>query len=154
MRVEKLRPPALGGAARRAEGAAGFGALLDAAGAGDTGPGHEASETQEAGALQQAAAAALAAPIGAMLGYDSAMQAVAADRQARRHGRAMLRALGALQLTMLGAEGDSAGQQLAALAADMPAADDPVLRLILREIGVRAAVALARAGTNTNVSIG
>jgi hypothetical protein len=154
MRVEKLRPQALGGAVRRADGAAGFGALLDAAGAGDTGPAHEASQPREAGAPEQATAAAQAAPIGGMLNYDSAMQAVAADRLARRHGRAMLRALGALQLAMLGAEGDGAGRQLAALAADMPAADDPVLRLILREIGVRAAVALARAGTNANVSIG
>ena len=66
------------------------------------------------------------------------------DRQARRHGRAMLQALGAVQLSMLDGGGDAARAQLAAAAAQAPAAHDPVLRLILREISLRAAVELAR----------
>jgi hypothetical protein len=74
------------------------------------------------------------------------------DRTARRHGRAMLHALGALQLALLlpptpDPEADreeDARAHLADLARRMPAAEDPVLRLILREISVRAAVELAR----------
>jgi hypothetical protein len=80
--------------------------------------------------------------------YDAASNAVSADKEARRHGRALLRALGAIQLALLGSgqadEGGEAHTQLARLAATAPQADDPVLRLILREIGVRAAVELAR----------
>jgi hypothetical protein len=151
MRIEKIRPQTPARGARRADGAAGFDAMLGAAAADDA---PEAGAPAAPAAPGQTSAAARMAPVGAMLDYDTAMNAVAADRQARRHGRAMLRALGALQMAMLGAEGDGAERQLAALAAEMPAADDPVLRLILREIGVRAAVALARTGANANVSIG
>jgi hypothetical protein len=82
------------------------------------------------------------------MSYDAASEAVSADKEARRHGRALLQALGAIQLALLGSdlavEGGEAHAQLARLAASAPLADDPVLRLILREIGVRAAVELAR----------
>jgi hypothetical protein len=95
-----------------------------------------------------AAPAAGAAPAAtpAALVYDAADRQAASDRQARRHGRAMLQALGALQLAMLGGGEDAARAQLAGLAAEAPAAHDPVLRLILREISLRAAVELARGG--------
>jgi hypothetical protein len=69
------------------------------------------------------------------------------DREARRHGRAMLQALGAVQLAVLGADPGRARNALASLAATSQEArsgDDPVLRLILREIAIRAAVELAR----------
>ncbi len=93
--------------------------------------------------------------------YDAAEQAVIADREARRHGRAMLHALAGLQRAALAGAGqpDTAEVPQAALAALMrqaPAAHDPVLRLILREIGVRAAVELARAPASAafaNVSV-
>jgi len=151
MRIEKARRPAIGGAAhtgaaRHGDAASGFGAVLDAAG--------EDATPTAASPLQISAPCGAAAPVCARLDYDTAMLAVAADRQARRHGRAMLRALGALQLAMLGAEGDGASRQLAVLAAEIPPADDPVLRLILREIGVRAAVALGRHEAKPNVSSG
>jgi hypothetical protein len=69
------------------------------------------------------------------------------DRDGRRHGRAMLKALGAVQLALLGGDEGAARDALdtlAGVARDAPSGDDPVLRLILREIGVRAAVELAR----------
>ena len=72
----------------------------------------------------------------------------AQDREARRHGRALLKALAGVQRAALGGNGDQAQAALATLAEtvrDEHEADDPVLRLILREIAVRAAVELARA---------
>ena len=100
---------------------------------------------------QEAEAAALVAPVEETV-LAPRLGEVANDRAARRHGRAMLNALGALQLAVLddGTPTSPAERQedalahLADLARRMPQADDPVLRLILREIGVRAAVELAR----------
>ncbi len=69
------------------------------------------------------------------------------DREARRHGLAMLKALGAVQLAMLAADDDRARQAMTALAdavRDALPAHDAALRMILREIGIRAAVELAR----------
>jgi hypothetical protein len=124
MRVDGISLKPLGIAPRPAAGAPGFADLLDQA----TAP-----------AAGAAPAAALAAVV-----YEEADRQVSADRQARRHGRAMLQALGALQLAILGDGETSARSQLAALVAQAPAAHDPVLRLILREISLRAAVELAR----------
>jgi hypothetical protein len=126
-----LRPGAPAAPARPARGTAGFGALLDTP-----------DEVRAQGEAEATAAVTLP------MSYDIAHDAVRADRDARRHGRALLHALGAMQLALLGSgDSDEAGEataQLARLAASEPAADDPVLRLILREIGVRAAVELAR----------
>ncbi len=72
------------------------------------------------------------------------------DREARRHGRAMLKALGGVQLALLGTDPERAREALADLATtaeDATAGDDPLLRLILREIAIRAAVELARNDT-------
>jgi hypothetical protein len=80
-------------------------------------------------------------------GIADALARQARDKQARRHGRAMLQALGAVQLALLAGDDGQARAALAALAATAIAgheADDPVLQLILREIAVRAAVELAR----------
>jgi Class II flagellar assembly regulator len=89
-----------------------------------------------------------ASPLTLKMTYEAARDAVSADREARRHGRALLRALGAVQLALLlpnnEDEGGEARAQLARLAATPPTADDPTLCLILREIGVRAAIELAR----------
>lgn len=106
---------------------------------------------------QATAAAAEAAPAASLSGVAWLQSNVAdvftrttQDREARRHGRALLHALAGLQRATL--EGDDADTHvaLAALARtvdDHHEADDPVLCLILREIAVRAAVELARAET-------
>jgi hypothetical protein len=59
----------------------------------------------------------------------------------------MLQALAALQLAVLGGTAAEARARLAELAAQPAEATDPLLRLILREIGARAAVELARGET-------
>jgi len=66
------------------------------------------------------------------------------DRQARRHGKAMLEALAGLQMAVLGGDAGSGRARLVELSKAPPEAADPVLRLILREINIRAAVELAR----------
>jgi hypothetical protein len=125
----------------------GFARLLDGSAAEEAGAGGAASAVAASGG------AAPAARLDGLMTYESAFERVAADRKARRHGRAMLRALGALQVSLLDGAGTEA-QALAQLAACLPEADDPILRLILREIGVRAAVELARRGAAANISIG
>jgi hypothetical protein len=134
MRIDRISPLASPPAPRRAA-APGFAALLESPG--------------EAAAAEAAQPAALAAGI-----FAAAADAEAADSRARRHGKAMLQALAALQLAVLGGSEGAARAKLAELAGQAPQADDPVLRLIMREIGVRAAVELARGGTSANVSIG
>jgi hypothetical protein len=131
MRVDRLRPGEPASPARAGQGTGRFASLL----------GSPAGAETAGGVLPSA-------PVGMPMTYDAASDAVSADKEARRHGRALLRALGAIQLALLGSgqadEGGEAHAQLARLAATAPQADDPVLRLILREIGVRAAVELAR----------
>ncbi len=69
------------------------------------------------------------------------------DRQARRHGRALLEGLGALQRALLGGEDDPAAlDRLAALVAHCPDAADPALRGTLAAVALRARVELARRG--------
>ena len=101
------------------------------------------------------AAAAETAPAGNLAGIAWLQSNVAdvftraaQDRDARRHGRALLHALAGLQRAALEGEGEHTHAALTALARtvdDHHQADDPVLCLILREIAVRAAVELARA---------
>jgi hypothetical protein len=137
MRIERVQPGSAGVPARVRGAPPGFGEALRGAG-----------EEPDAPAAAGLAGAGAAAPILAA-SVEAAEEALErADRAARRHGRAMLQALAGLQLAMLGddaAGGTAARERLAALVGGMPAADDPVLRLILREIGARAAVELARA---------
>jgi hypothetical protein len=128
MRVDRVSPPPARPATRTGRGAPGFASLLNSTAS--------ATPPEAVQALAQAADFAATA-------FDPG----SADRQARRHARAMLQALAALQRAVLGGAPGEARAQLAALA-DQPAqADDPVLRLILREIGARAAVELARGET-------
>ncbi len=108
-----------------------------------------------AAASEAGAAPALSAMALVQAGVDDVFARTAQDRRARRHGRAMLQALGAVQLAMLGGDGQQARGALAKLAStagDVIPADDPVLRLVLREIEVRAAVELARAESGQDVS--
>lgn len=71
------------------------------------------------------------------------------DREARRHGRDLLEELAALQKALL-AGGDEAGEgalgRLVALLRSMPAAADPGLDGVLRSVGLRARLELARRG--------
>lgn len=68
------------------------------------------------------------------------------DRQARRHGRAMLDALRDMQLAMLAGDCADAAARLAALAGQGVDAADPALQAILSALAVRAQVELARRG--------
>lgn len=71
------------------------------------------------------------------------------DREARRHGRDLLEELAALQRALL-VGGDEAGEcalgRLVALLRSMPAAADPGLDGVLRSVGLRARLELARRG--------
>lgn len=100
-----------------------------------------------AGGPPHAAEAAAPVPIAALcvLPAEAPAQPVS-DRAARRHGHAVLDALASLQLARLrpGGPGGEARATLAALACGGADAADPALRLILREIALRAAVELAR----------
>jgi len=67
------------------------------------------------------------------------------DRQARRHGQALLTALSVLQRSLLaGGNAGDARARLEALVGDVPAADDPRLAAILGTIRLRTRVELAR----------
>jgi hypothetical protein len=68
------------------------------------------------------------------------------DREARRHGDAMLGALASLQAALLTGTEAAARDSLAALAATRPQAADPGLEQTLQAIAVRAAVELAKRG--------
>jgi hypothetical protein len=125
MRVDRLSAPQARPAARTPRGGTGFAALIDEAVA--------AAPAEAPQALAPAADSVAAGP-----------DAATADRQARGHARAMLQALAALQQAVLGGPADAAIAHLAELAGQPAEANDPVLRLILREIGARAAVELAR----------
>jgi hypothetical protein len=65
------------------------------------------------------------------------------DRAARRHGEALLAALADLQRTVL--EGGAADpRRLAALAREVPEAEDPGLRAAVAAVALRARIELAR----------
>jgi hypothetical protein len=126
-------------------GDGGFSALLAPV------PAAATNAAANAAAAPGAPVAAAASPLSGVAlleaGIADALVRDARDKEARRHGRAMLQALGAVQLALLDGDGVQARSALAALATtagDPRAAEDPVLRLIMREIAVRAAVELAR----------
>jgi len=131
MRIDPVQGPVPGPAAAaggRPSSASGFDALLQG-----PAPAPAAPPPTAAASLATAAPALVEAEVPAVR-----------DRAARRHGRAMLEALAGLQLALLDGEIGDARASLASLAAAPPQAEDPVLRLILREISIRAAVELAR----------
>lgn len=84
--------------------------------------------------------------LGAMLALQEAAAGRARDRVARRHGEAVLTALMALQLKLLGGplHGGAALGHLARLVAELPEAADPTLRSLIRDVALRAEVELAR----------
>jgi hypothetical protein len=94
-------------------------------------------------------AATPAAALDAMLALQEAEVEAARDRNARRHGKALLEALAELQRALLGGGGGEEGpalQRLAALAAAPADAANPALAGVLRALSLRAQVELARRG--------
>lgn len=93
---------------------------------------------------------AVAAP--SLLGLQEAAEPEVRDRDARRHGNALLAGLAALQRAMLGGAGTGAGTgaeagtlaQLDTLLKTVPVPDDPRLAELQRALLVRTAVELAR----------
>ncbi len=93
-----------------------------------------------------AAPAAPATPVAALglLALQEAGQDAVRDREARRHGDAMLQALRALQRALLGGGDDLSLRQLEALARGAPPPADPGLAMVQAMILQRTAVELAR----------
>ncbi|MEJ0049130.1 MAG: hypothetical protein WDN04_25735 [Rhodospirillales bacterium] len=85
MQVDRVQARGPAPKARPARATGEFGALLTSA-----------PDAEVAGEVAPAAAVALP------MSYEVASDAVHADKQARRHGRALLQALGAMQLALLG----------------------------------------------------
>jgi hypothetical protein len=92
------------------------------------------------------AQAAPAVPAAGILALQQGWSPAEADAAAERRGRAMLRELAELQLTLLGGAPDPARLSRLALLAEGEAGADPALREILDEISLRARVELARHG--------
>ncbi|MEJ1977633.1 MAG: flagellar assembly protein FliX [Acetobacteraceae bacterium] len=84
-----------------------------------------------------------AAPLDAMLALQEAQEAdadAARDRNARRHGKALLEALAALQQALLaGGDEGAALERLAALATAGPDAANPALVGVMRALSLRGA---------------
>ena len=110
---------------------------------------------ETAGASGAATAASPARGLDALLALQETAAAsqdpATRDREARRHGRDLLEELAALQKALLaggdGAEAaDGALGRLVSLLRSMPAAADPGLDGVLRSVGLRARLELARRG--------
>lgn len=105
-------------------------------------------------ARTEAPAGVLAISMPSLLALQEEDAEAVADREARRHGQAMLSALAALQRGLLGGADGGALEQAAALARAAPAAADPRLAAVQRAILVRVAVEAARAkATNTGAAV-
>ena len=102
------------------------------------------------GAGGAAAAASPVRGLDALLALQEtavAQDPAARDREARRHGRDLLEELAALQKALLSGEaGEAALGRLVALLRSMPAAADAGLDGVLRSVGLRARLELARRG--------
>ncbi len=81
-----------------------------------------------------------------MLALQEAETETVRDREARRHGQAMLRGLAALQRALLrhGGAPEATLTELAALADAVPEATSPPLAALVRSITLRARIELAR----------
>ena len=90
--------------------------------------------------------ALLALQEGAVAGAGSEV----ADREARRHGRALLEALAELQRALLSDGGGQALERLLALVELEPQAGDPALARLIGAIRLRARIELARAGASAS----
>ncbi len=100
-------------------------------------------------ARSEASSSVLAVGTPSLLALQEEDTDAVADREARRHGQAMLSALAALQRGLLGGADNGALEQAAALARSAPAAVDPRLAAVQRAILVRVAVEAARAKAAT-----
>ena len=74
-----------------------------------------------------------------------------ADREARRHGRALLEALAELQRALLANHDGQALQRLLVLVDQEPQAADPVLARLVGAIRLRARIELARSAASAGV---
>ena len=92
-------------------------------------------------------ASTAAAPVGlsGLLAMQEAEAGFVQDREARRHGQAVMAELAALQRELLGGGGASL-DRLAALGRHSPQAADPRLAAVLRAVQMRAQIELARRG--------
>ena len=99
----------------------------------------------DGGERAESAGAAGAVEMPGLLMMQEAEAEPVADRDARRHGKAMLDALSRLQRALLGGEGPAALESLANLVRATPAPADPRLAAVQRAVLVRAAVELQRA---------
>jgi hypothetical protein len=123
------RPPPATAPRRTAAGSAGF------------------AVSEQQAATGPAAAATAAAALDGLLQFQEVEDAPARDRQARRHGQALLRELGELQRLLLedGPIDESLGR-LAALVETWPEAADPALAGVVGAVALRARIELARRG--------
>ena len=93
------------------------------------------------------AATVSAASLNLILGAQEQSGAAVQDREARRRGQELLRALSRVQQAMLaGGDADEPLGDLARLAADLPPAAYRGLRAALQAVALRARVELARRG--------
>jgi hypothetical protein len=117
-------------------------------GAGASKAGFSVPSSVAAGTAGAADAAPVrAAALAGMLTLQERSKETVEDRQARRRGQDLLRALSRMQRALLedGPDQDSL-QTLAGLIADLPHATDPGLHRVLQAIALRARVELAREG--------
>ncbi len=99
----------------------------------------------ETGAAAGPAAASATASLDGMLLLQQVEDGPVRDRQARRHGRAMLEGLAELQRALLDDDLDAGVlERLAVLVEHCPEASDPALRGTLAAVSLRVQVELAR----------
>ena len=88
-----------------------------------------------------------ATPLDAVLALQEQEAEARRNRQARRHGQALIEALAALQHGLLdGSDSPALLDRLVVLAQTCPDAADPALNAILGAVALRAQVELARRG--------
>lgn len=118
---------------------------------GGTGPGRASGFAVREDGVAGGVSGGSAVGLSSLLGVQEAGQDAARDQDAREHGESLLEGLAALQRVLLGGGGTEALERLAALVRRAPAAADPRLAAVQREVMVRAAVELARRRVATSV---
>ncbi len=102
------------------------------------------AEPEKAG-KSDAAVGTHAVAMTSLLALQEAESGSQRDREAQRHGEAMLDELGGLQRALLG-DGEAGTKELARLAGQTLTAADPGLAGVVRAIQLRAGIELARRG--------
>jgi hypothetical protein len=106
-----------------------------------------ASSQVDSSSAASSAVAASPVALDAMLALQEAGSQTVQDRQARRHGFAILQALAALQRELLDGDNDAAAiEQLSVLATSCPVATSASLASTIQAVVLRARVELARRG--------